>query len=118
MPAETRMTWRSSPRELLRTILMLHDTPHSIALGTAIGMFVGLTPTVGFQMLLVVAISLLSWRYFRFNRLAALITVYVSNPLTLMPIYWLNYRVGTLFVPGILTKEEFACIVEYDWLGA
>lgn len=117
MSADTRMTWWSSPRELLRAILMLRDTRHSIALGTAIGMAVALTPTVGIQMLIVIAISLLLGRYVRFNRLAALVTVYVSNPLTFIPIYWFNYRVGMLFVPGDLNKEAFRAMVGYDGLG-
>ena len=41
-PATT--TKLASPRQLLRTLLMLDDTDHSIALGTAIGM-----PTITFQ---------------------------------------------------------------------
>ena len=53
-----RFEWLQSPRALLNTILRLDDTPQSIALGTAIGMFVGLTPMVGLQM----AIVLLKWR--------------------------------------------------------
>ncbi len=118
MSAETRWTWWTSPRELLRVILMLRDTRHSIALGTAIGIFLGLTPTVGIQMLLVVAVSLLFGRFIRFNRLAALIAVYVSNPLTLVPIYWFNYRVGTLFVAGELSKEDFSRIIGYHGFGA
>ena len=45
--------WWSDPRKLLRHILLLDDSAHSIALGTAVGMTIGLTPTVGVQMILV-----------------------------------------------------------------
>ena len=114
--------WWSSPRTLLRTILMLDDTPHAVALGTAIGMFIGLTPTVGIQMILVVVFSLLTRRIFGFSRVAALITVYISNPLTVAPIYWFNYQVGTLFLPGNVTREAFAEILHYrgfsEWWDA
>jgi len=104
---------RLSPRELLRTILMLDDTPHSIALGTAIGMFIGLTPTVGVQMGLVLVFAFLVRPLFSFNKVAAVLTVYVSNPFTVAPIYWGCYRLGTIFVEGHVTYEDFATIVEY-----
>ena len=103
-----------NPRQLLRTILQLEDTHHSIALGTAIGMFIGLTPTVGAQMMIVIIFAFLTKRFFHFNRLAALVTVYISNPLTMVPIYYGLYWVGTWFVPGTVTKEQFAAILEYD----
>ena len=41
MAADNRLHWWTSPRTLLRYILMLDDTPHSIALGTAIGLAAG-----------------------------------------------------------------------------
>ncbi|MEQ9069058.1 MAG: DUF2062 domain-containing protein, partial [Gimesia chilikensis] len=99
---------------LLRSILMLDDSAHSIALGTAIGMFIALTPTVGIQMLLVVCVAFLTRPLFRFNQVASLITVYISNPLTIVPIYWFDYKVGTLFVGGSLTQKDFARILEFE----
>ena len=35
---------------------------------------------------------------FHFNRMAAIIGVYISNPVTMIPIYWFLYKVGTIFV--------------------
>lgn len=105
---------RKTPRALLRSILMLDDTPHSVALGTAIGMFVGLTPTVGVQMIIVLTIAFLVRPLFRFNRVAAVLTVYITNPLTIIPIYWFNYQVGTWFVHSDVTYEDFVAIVEFD----
>ena len=40
----------------LRQFLRLRASAHSIALGAAIGIFIGLTPTVGFQMIIGVVI--------------------------------------------------------------
>ena len=102
-----------SLRTLLRIILRLDDTPHSIALGTAIGMFVGMTPTVGVQMIIVLCVAFLTRPFFHFNRVAAVLTVYVTNPVTLVPVYWFNYCVGTLFVEETVTYERFASILEY-----
>ena len=89
---------RLTPRSLLRKILLLDDTAHSIALGTAIGMFIGMTPTVGIQMILVLCLAFATRPLFHFNKVAALLTVYISNPFTVLPIYWFNYSIGTYFV--------------------
>ncbi len=104
------------PRLWLRALLMLDGTSHQIALGAAIGMFVALTPTVGIQMVLVLLIAMLTRSLFRFNKVAALIAVYVSNPLTVVPIYWFNYTIGTIYFPSTISKDEFAKIFEYHGL--
>jgi uncharacterized protein (DUF2062 family) len=105
--------WWRDPRTLLRTILMLDDTSHSIALGTAIGVFIGLSPTGGIQMMLVMLTSLLTRKFFRFNVMAALITVYISNPLTAIPILWSEYQIGTLFFERTVTKDDFVRMIEF-----
>lgn len=105
---------RRTPRTLLRSILMLDDTPHSVALGTAIGMFVGMTPTVGIQMIIVLIVAFLTRPFFKFNKIAAVLTVYVTNPLTIVPIYWFNYKVGTFFIPSSVRYEDFVAIVRFD----
>lgn len=113
-PKQPPVRWWSHPRTLLRHILMLDDTPHSIALGTAVGVFVGMTPTVGIQMILVVVLSFLTRRVFRFNVIAALIAIYISNPVTTVPIYWFDYTVGSLFFEGDnIKREEFAQLLVY-----
>jgi uncharacterized protein (DUF2062 family) len=101
------LKWYSSPRTLLWYILLIEDTPHSIALGTAVGMFIGMTPTVGIQMIIVIIFAFLMRPLLTFNRLAALITVYISNPLTMIPIYWFNYKVGSLFIKEHVASETF-----------
>lgn len=105
--------WRT-PQTLLRQILALDDTDHSKALGVAIGIFIGMTPTVGIQMILVLLFAAATSRLFYFNRVAAILTVYISNPLTMLPIYWFNYKVGTYFVAGDASREEFAKVLEYN----
>lgn len=100
-------------QHFLRKIMMLDDTPNSIALGTAIGMWIGMTPTVGVQMILVVIFGFLTRPLFRFNNFAAILMVYVTNPFTVVPIYYFNYWIGTWFVEGSVTYAEFARILEY-----
>ena len=108
------LKWYSSPRTLLRYILLIEDTPHSIALGTAVGMFIGMTPTVGIQMIIVIIFAFLASPLFTFNRMAALITVYISNPLTMGPLYWFDYQIGTLFFEGTSTRNDFEKVLQYQ----
>ena len=104
---DTDTRWWTSPRRLVRRVLSLDDTPHSIALGTAIGMFIGLTPTVGIQMIIVLAVAGITQRLFHFNRLAALITVYISNPITIVPLYAAFFYIGSLMVDAPMSPAEF-----------
>jgi uncharacterized protein len=108
------LSWYSDPRSWLRAMLMLDDSSHRIALGGAIGVFIGLTPTIGIQMLLVLLLAVATRSWFHFNKVAALLMVYVSNPLTALPIYWFNYNVGTIYFPHSTTRSEFEELLQYD----
>jgi hypothetical protein len=99
---------------MFRSLLLLQDTPHSIALGTAIGLFIAWTPTVGIHMILVVAICLM----LRANKTASLVAVYVSNPLTMLPMYWIDYWLGALVLDRRFTYEELKALLNYQgWDG-
>lgn len=71
-------------------VLHVDDTPHRIALGVAIGIFITWTPTIPFQMILVVALSTL----FGANKFVGVPFVWISNPLTIIPVYGPNYILG------------------------
>ena len=47
-----RRSLRKLSRRALRSIVTLKGSPRAIALGTAIGMVITFTPTIGFQMAL------------------------------------------------------------------
>ena len=101
----------------MRSVLALDDSPHAIALGAAIGIFVGLTPLVGIQTILVVALAVLSRRFIYFNVTAAMLSTYVSNPLTMVPMYYFWYRLGTWFIPGNATVDQFEAILNFEGLA-
>jgi len=109
-----------TPRALLRELLMLDDSARSIALGAAIGMFIGMTPTVGVQMVLVLCLAATMQSRLRFSKVAALLMVYVSNPFTVLPIYWFNYQLGAYFTGSTVAYADFAATLEYgsfdQWL--
>ena len=72
----------------------LEGTPVEIAKGFALGIFIGMTPTFGFQMLMAVFFAFL----LRENRLAAVLGVWISNPFTAPFIYALEYESGRLLL--------------------
>ena len=94
---------RASVRRLVERVLTINDTPESIALGVALGMFVAMTPTVGIQMMIIVVLGTVV----RANRIAGLLMVYISNPITLVPIYLANYYVGALLLGMEFRRDEF-----------
>lgn len=113
MPASRLKSWLN-PRVLLSNILGIDDSAHSIALGTAVGMAIGLSPTVGVQMIIVMSVAVVTRPFFHFNRMAGVLTVYVSNPVTMIPIYYFLYWVGTFFVEGTVTRKDFEQILHYE----
>ena len=79
-----------------RKFVRLNDSPESIAAGASIGMFVGMLPVYGFQMIIAAALSTVA----RVNKVASVIPVWISNPLTIPPILYLQYKLGKLAVWG------------------
>ena len=77
---------------------VLHSTApvKEVSLGVAVGVFLGLTPTVGVQMYLVALI----WSIYRyifcrhFNLPVGVAMVWISNPLTMVPLYYLFLVTG------------------------
>src|SRR3954452_23001480 len=74
------------------TLIAINDTPHSIALGSAIGIFFSFTPLTGVKTLLSI---LVAWGA-RCNKIAAVVAVAVHDVLTfVMPaIYFVEYKLG------------------------
>lgn len=74
------------------TLMAIADTPHSIALGSAVGMFFGFTPLYPLKTLLSIMVA---W-IFRCNKVAAAIAVTLHDVLLFaMPaIYFGEYKLG------------------------
>ena len=91
----------------LRSILVIRDSPHRIAWGVAIGTFVAYLPIVGIQMV----IGALLCKIMRANILASIPMAWITNPLTIVPIYYLLYVFGGLFTNDSMTYAEMEIIV-------
>ncbi len=91
-----RYIWKRLREFIVHRVLRLDDTPHRIALGVAIGFFVTWTPTISIQMILVVALATL----LKANKRVGVPFVWISNPLTIVPIYGPNYLIGSKLLGG------------------
>lgn len=80
-----------------RAIMAIRETPRQVALGVALGAFIAFTPFIGIQMLLAALAASVAGA----SKKAAMLAVWISNPLTMGPIFALTYHLGLLFItPG------------------
>lgn len=100
---------RQGKLNLIRFI-RLRGTPEEVAKGLALGIFIGMTPTFGFQMVIALFFAWL----LKENKLAALLGVWVTNPITAPIIYATQYETGRIILgmdrlsfPTELTLETF-----------
>ncbi|NOY12229.1 MAG: DUF2062 domain-containing protein [Deltaproteobacteria bacterium] len=99
-------------------LIRLRAEPDAIARGMALGLFIGMTPTFGIQMLLALLFAFL----LRQNKIAALIGVWNTNPLTAPFIYGVEYEVGRILMglphPATTIKFNYETLRELGWLVA
>jgi uncharacterized protein (DUF2062 family) len=75
-------------------LIRLRAEPEDIAKGFALGIFIGMTPTFGFQMVMAIFLAML----LKENKIAAAVGVWITNPLTAPFIYALEYESGRLLL--------------------
>ncbi|MDX2158703.1 MAG: DUF2062 domain-containing protein [Hyphomicrobiaceae bacterium] len=99
-----RRSWRRSLRYGVLRLKRLGSTPHALALGIAIGVFMAFQPILGFQMLLA---GLLAWALGA-SVGAALAGTFIGTPAT-WPLMWLaSYWLGAALLgetDGVTTAE-------------
>ncbi len=119
LPPPTSWTerWKSFQlRGWLRGLISPQDTPHQLALGASVGMFVAFTPLFGLHLMIIVAVAFLMQRLVRFNKVVAIATCYINNPVTFAPMLWASYEVGIRLVSsksGPLDPEKLP--PGFDW---
>ena len=90
----------------LRPWLDRHDvfgfTREPLARGVAIGALCGLIPG---PLQVLGSLGMCAW--LRGNAIAAVLATVYTNPLTIVPLYWVAFQVGTLLLPGPQTMPVF-----------
>lgn len=87
----------------------LRGDPRALALGSAVGVFIGLTPTLPLHTVAIIGVTLLM----RVSTIAALIAAaVVSNPLTFVPQYYACWKVGNYLLPERLTWERIKEVLD------
>jgi uncharacterized protein (DUF2062 family) len=104
---EKKSLLKTSIFKTYERFLKIRGTPREIGLGFALGLFVGMSPTMGFQMAIAVFLAaILKW-----NKFSAVAAVWITNPVTAPIIYGVTYFIGANIIgmPGIdLTPEAFS----------
>lgn len=85
---------------IVKPLRQVQGSPSSIARGATMGVFVALTPTVGLQMAIVAVLGI----PLRANIPLAVAVVWISNPFTVVPMYFGYYWLGTATL-GVPTRS-------------
>lgn len=102
--------WYLKPFDyILEHPIYFAPTRRSVAGGLWLGVFYGLLPIPGQT-----ALAIISAFALRVNVPVAAVTVWVSNPLTFVPIFYLGYRIGTALLN--IPAEPLADEVTVEWL--
>jgi len=84
----------SSFKKVYERFIKIRGEPRKIALGFALGLFVGMSPTMGLQIAIAVFFAaLLKW-----NKISAAIGVWITNPITAPFIYSMTYVTGAKLI--------------------
>ena len=81
-------------KKILSLFWQQNGSPFFNAKGLAIGVFSGCFPFFGFQTLIGVFLA----KLIKGNVYLAAIGTWISNPFTYVPLYYFNYRVGSIFL--------------------
>jgi uncharacterized protein len=98
------------------------NPPWFDARGVAVGLFIGLGIPVGIQMMVLGLLRLL----FRFNTIIAFACTWVNNPVSIIPMYYGYYCLGSLMLGRqvIMSSADFQTLIrpmlypEYFWHSA
>lgn len=105
---------RTARYYLLKLKRLRGDVP-SLARGVALGVFIGITPTIPLH---TVSILLFSFPL-KASKISGLISsILVCNPLTYFPIYYFSWLIGDFLLPGVLTWDKIDSIMVFISSGA
>lgn len=83
-------------RSIYRYILRANQDPESMARGVGLGLFIGMLPSFGIQIILAVAVAGLV----NANRIVAAAGTLITNPFTMLPLTLFSVWIGDVILPG------------------
>ena len=83
-------------------LIKQEGSPGERARGLAVGVFSGCFPFFGFQTFLGIILAY----FLKVNHLLEVAGTWISNPITYIPLFWINYKVGS-FMLGQATNDQF-----------
>lgn len=86
--------YKRRSRLIYLKFLRLRGKPEVVAKGLAVGVFAGCFPFLGLQSLIGILLATL----LRGSKVAAIAATWISNPLTYVPIFVFNYKIGKLLL--------------------
>jgi uncharacterized protein (TIGR03546 family) len=111
------MTIKDRINVFYNRFLSLNGRPEEIARAMALGVFIGVTPTIPFHTALIMVICLI----FRQNITAAILgATIISNPVTIPFLYLAGYEVGRIVLgvsenPFNVTHYDVRSLLEIGW---
>lgn len=103
------MNLKRTSRYYYLKFLRLKGDPQSLAWGTAIGTFFGITPIIPFHTLINLIVTFLT----RTSTIAALLaSLIVCNPFTYVPQYYLSTVIGNFITPYDFNWERIKSVLD------
>lgn len=103
------MNLKRASRYYYLKFIRLKGDPQSLAWGTAIGTFFGITPIIPFHTLINLVVTFLT----RTSTIAALLaTLIVCNPFTYVPQYYLSTVIGNFVTPYDFNWERIKGVLD------
>lgn len=97
-----RRSFVRSLQYLVKRTLRLHATPHAVAAGVAVGVFVSFTPFIGFHFIMAAIASYIIGG----NVVASAFGTAIGNPLTFPFIWAATFETGRFLLTGDLTGHH------------
>ncbi|MDD5432083.1 MAG: DUF2062 domain-containing protein [Candidatus Omnitrophica bacterium] len=101
------MKWKI--KKVLVKLLRLNNTPHEIALGVALGVFIAIMPLYGLHTVMVVIAAILVKKS---NKIAILLGTNISLPPTVPFITWAGYEIGKFIL-----RDDLPSLAWSDFKG-
>ena len=95
-------------RHHFHEVLRMKNSPHSIALGFALGTMIGILPTPGVSVIIAFIFIFL---FENMNKLSIFAAIAIWNPLVMTPFYYLSFRIGDMIF------GKLPIIVHGSWSG-